>query len=108
MKNYETLAGALSDLRTRGYNADFTTESVCLYCGDLDLRLDPEDFNVDEVHRFEDNCKPEENTVLYAISASTGVRGTLVDPYGARGGRDSCELPKPITNLITLSAPNQL
>ncbi|OQP40956.1 hypothetical protein A4H97_15235 [Niastella yeongjuensis] len=105
MKNYETLADALSDLRGRGYNADFATESVCLYCGDLDLRLDPEDFHIDEVHRFEGNCKPEENTVLYAISASSGVRGTLVDPYGARGGGDSCELPKPITTLLRIDQP---
>lgn len=102
MKSYETLTDALSDLRTKGYNADFATESVCLYCGDLDLRLDPEDFNVDEIHRFEDNSNPKDNTVLYAISSSTGVRGTLVDPYGARGGGGSCELPKPITTLLRM------
>ncbi|MBO9201739.1 MULTISPECIES: hypothetical protein [Niastella] len=100
MKSYGSLTDALSDLRTRGYHADFATETVCLYCGDLDLRLDPEDFHVDEIHRFEGNCKPEDNTVLYAITSSTGVKGTLVDPYGARGGDSGCELGN--TNLLTM------
>lgn len=99
MKNYDSLTEALTDLRNRGYEADFATESVCLYCGDLDLRLDPDDFHVDEVHRFEGNCKPEENTILYAISSATGVRGTLVDPYGARGGGSSCELPNALRSI---------
>jgi hypothetical protein len=27
MKNYESLAAALSDLKERGYNADFTAET---------------------------------------------------------------------------------
>ena len=49
MKNYESLVAALDDLRKRGYAADFATDTICLYCGDLDLRLDPEDFHVDEV-----------------------------------------------------------
>ena len=39
MKNYESPADALDDLRKRGYEADFETQSFCLYCNDLDLRL---------------------------------------------------------------------
>lgn len=83
MKNYESLADALNDLRKRGYEADFATETVCLYCGDLDIRLDPEDFHVDEVYRFEGDSNPADNSILYVISSSTGVKGTLVDSYGA-------------------------
>lgn len=83
MKNYESLTDALDDLKKRGYEADFATQTVCLYCGDLDIRLDPEDFHVDEVYRFERNSNPDDNSVLYAISSSTGVKGTLVDGYGA-------------------------
>ena len=52
MKNYESLADALADLRKRGYEADFETQSPCLYCSDLDLRLIEEEFHVDEVYRL--------------------------------------------------------
>ena len=83
MKNYESLANALDDLRKRGYEADFDTDTICLYCGDLDLRLDPEDFHVDEIYRFDTNSSPGDSSVLYAISSSTGVKGTLIDREGS-------------------------
>lgn len=92
MKNYDSLVDALNDLRKRGYDADFATQTVCLYCGDLDLRLNPEEFNVDEVYRFEGDSNPDDNTILYAISSSTGVRGTLVDSYGAYAESMSFEM----------------
>ena len=82
MKNYESLAAALSDLKERGYNADFTaeTETVCLYCGELDMRLDPEEFKVDEVYRFDCNSIHDENAILYAISdPASGIKGILID-----------------------------
>lgn len=94
MKNYESLIDALDDLRKRGYEADFATQTVCLYCGDLDLRLNPEEFNVDEVHRFEGNSNPDDAAVVYAISSSTGVKGTLVDGYGAYSENLSFDMAK--------------
>ena len=79
MKNYQSLDDALSDLRKKGYEDDFATESFCLYCSDLDMRLDPEDFHVDEIDRVEsNNSNPDGCAMLYAISSSTGVKGTLV------------------------------
>lgn len=94
MKNYESLIDALDDLKKRGYEADFATQTVCLYCGDLDIRLDPEDFHVDEIYRFEGNSNPDNNTVLYAISSSTGVKGILVDAYGAYSDNLNFEMAK--------------
>ena len=94
MKSYESLIDALDDLRKRGYEADFATETDCLYCGDLDLRLNHEEFNVDEVYRFEGSSNPDDNAVLYAFSSSTGVKGTLVDGYGAYSENLSFEMAK--------------
>ena len=78
MKNYQSLDDALSDLRKKGYEDDFTTESFCLYCGDLDMRLDTEDFHVDEIDRVKGNSNPGDSAMLYAISSSAGVKGTIV------------------------------
>ena len=83
MKNYDSLIDALSDLKKRGYEEDFETETTCLYCSDLDMRLNPEAFHVDEVYRFEGDSNPDDNSIVYAISSTTGVKGTLVDAYGA-------------------------
>jgi len=94
MKNYESLNEALDDLRKRGYEADFTTQSVCLYCGDLDIRLDPDDFHIDETYRFESSITPDDNAMVYAISSTAGVRGTLIDAYGAYCANVSVDLAK--------------
>ncbi len=79
MKNYKSLVDALSDLRERGYEADFETAPFCLYCGDLDIRLNPGAFNVDEVYRFKGNSGPGDSAIIYAISSNAGLKGTVVD-----------------------------
>jgi hypothetical protein len=83
MKKYKSLVDALNDLKSRGYEANFETESFCLYCGDLDMRLDPEEFRVDEEYRFEGDPNHDEDAVLVAITSSSGIKGTLVDGYGS-------------------------
>jgi len=91
VKNYASLADALDDLRRRGYEANFETQSPCLYCSDLDLRLIEEEFNIDEVYRFEADSDPGSNAVVYAISSSGGIKGTIVDGLGASAGHFSFE-----------------
>lgn len=83
MKNFMSLADALSDLRKRGYTSDFSTQTFGLYCGDLDMRLDPEEFKVDEEYRFGGYIALEEDTVLVAITSSNGIKGVLIDSYGS-------------------------
>jgi hypothetical protein len=79
MKNYESLDNALSDLRKKGYGDDFAIESFCLYCNDLDMRLDPDNFHVDEIDQVKRTSNPGDSATVYAISSSAGVRGILVD-----------------------------
>jgi hypothetical protein len=79
MKNYESLVDALDDLRKRGYEADFEPQSNCLYCSNLDLRLNEEQFHIDEVYRFEGESNPDDNAVVYAMTTPTGIKGTVVE-----------------------------
>lgn len=92
MKNYESLIDTLTDLKGKGYKEDFEIEPYCLYCGDLDLRLDPDDFHVDEVYRFKGNgnASPEQ-PFLFAISTSSGIKGILVDNHGIYEGNKPSE-----------------
>ncbi|SFD86553.1 hypothetical protein SAMN05518672_103584 [Chitinophaga sp. CF118] len=82
MKNYASLAEALIDLNQCGYITDFTTDDICLYCDEFDIRLDPEDFHIDEVHEFESNAGKDAGKIIYAITSITGVKGTLVGSTG--------------------------
>lgn len=82
MKSYSTVSETLNDLKKRGYSEDFNIAPTCLECASLNLQLHPEDFRVDEYHRFEGMSNPDDNAIVFAISSKDGLKGTLVDAYG--------------------------
>ena len=82
MKSYTTLSEAINDLKKRGYKEDFNLQPTCLECASLNLTIHPEDFVVDEFHRFEGMSNPDDNSIIFAISSKDGTKGTLVDAYG--------------------------
>jgi hypothetical protein len=82
MKTYESLVDALDDLKARGYTNDFNIADNCLECKPLSLVLHPNDFEVVEVHRFEGMTDPDDQSILFAIEAKVGFKGTLVNGYG--------------------------
>lgn len=82
MENYDTLSEAIKGLQERGYTSDLNLKHGHLECNALKLKLHPEDFEIDEVHRFEGMSSTDDNSVLFAIHSKKGVRGILVDAYG--------------------------
>ena len=83
MKNYETLSEAVNDLVKRGFTYNFNIKSECLTCIENEINLHPDDFEIDEVHRFEGNTDPGDENVLYAISsAKYNIKGLLVNAFG--------------------------
>ena len=103
MKNYKSLTDALHDLKSRGYEANFETESFCLYCGDLDMRLDPEEFKVDEEYRFEGDSNHDEDAILVAITSLSGIKGTLVDSYKAYAEKKGFEKKGQLQQTISIT-----
>jgi len=84
MHVYDTITAALADLDSRGYQLDFNLTPDALECKEIDLRLMPEEFEIDEVYRFEGMTDPADSAVVYAISSNVGnLKGVLVDAYGA-------------------------
>lgn len=99
MENYESLADVLNDLKAKGYTQYFEMEYFTIYCGLLDIRLNPEEFTVDKTWRFEDDSTPDDSTVLYAISSKDGrVKGTLVDAYGVYAENMSFDMAMKLQN----------
>ena len=82
MNNYDTLSEAINDLQQKGYTYDFNLKPECLECATLKINIHPEEFEVDELYRFEGMSSTDDNSILYAISSKNGVKGTLVDAYG--------------------------
>jgi len=83
MNTFDTLSEAIDDLKKRGYKNDFNLHPDWIACSDLQVTLKPEEFHVDEIHRFEGMTNPDDSAVLYAISSNKNIKGLLVDAYGA-------------------------
>jgi hypothetical protein len=94
-KNYETLSQATDDLRERGFDLEFNQDGKTLNClQDKSLVLNPDDFEIVEVHRFEGASDPSDTSVVYAVEGKNGKRGVLVDAYGAYAVEYSPEMLK--------------
>lgn len=82
MYSYDTVSEALNDLRRRGYVIDFNREYDCISCGEPLLSLQPNEFTITEVYRFEGPSDPADEAVVYAIESGRGEKGILVDGFG--------------------------
>ncbi len=83
MASYSTLVEAVKDLQARGYTDDLVNGDTCLHCRQKGVSLDPEEFQIDEFHRFEGFTDPEDQSIVYAISSEKhGLKGILVSAYG--------------------------
>lgn len=83
--NYDTVTEALSELAKRGYITDFEllTEKECLVCHQSSLNLTPEEFVIDEFHRFEGDSDPGDEMIVYAISSTIHeMKGIVVNAFG--------------------------
>jgi hypothetical protein len=85
MYNYDTLSEALNDLTKRGYTLDFNLNSV-------QKKFSSKSLNVVEVYRFEGMSSTDDESVLYVIETSDGMKGTLVDAYGTYADSISIEM----------------
>jgi hypothetical protein len=83
MEKTDTLSGQIAILRSEGYTEDFNLKEDSLECRDGDYKLLHDQFNVDEVFRFEGDSDPADEAILFAISSEHyPLKGILVNGYG--------------------------
>lgn len=84
MDYYTTLSEAVNSLQQQGYKYNFNVQGNALHCSEHSIQLQPEDFEIDKVYRFEGPTDPGDENILYAISASKhNLKGLLVNAFGA-------------------------
>lgn len=85
---YDTLSQAVNDLQRRGYTDDLALHEECLVCSGKSASLPPDEFQIDEFHRFEGASDPGDSSIVYAISSEKhNVKGILVNAFGAGATR---------------------
>lgn len=79
---YQTLSIATTALEKQGYTLDFNLKPDSLECKSLKKSYKPEEFHIDEFHRFEGMTNPDDMSIIYAITTTDGKKGVLIDAYG--------------------------
>lgn len=100
MKTYTTLSEAINDLAKRGYTENFNIESDCIVCAENSIRLRPDEFEIDEIYRFQEMSDLDNESILYAISSTVhNIRGLLVNAYGTYSDTNTTELVKKLEHM---------
>lgn len=83
MHSYDTVVEAIEGLKQRGYTHDFNIEFDKLSCKKTGICLDPSEFNITEVYRFEGDTNPSDEDVVYAVESSDGkTKGIVTSAFG--------------------------
>lgn len=93
MTTYDTSSEAINALVSKGYDHNFNLKDEVLYCHTKDTSLQPDEFQIDEVHRFEGETNPDDEVVVYAISSNiANIKGVLVNAFGVYAETISAQL----------------
>ena len=66
-----------------GYTDNLKVTKQGLYSGTKDKTYTPAEVKVIDFSRFEGQSDPADSAILYVIETTDGVKGTLIDAYGA-------------------------
>lgn len=83
-----TSTAVINKMIKQGYTEGFKAEKAGLFAPSKDKHYKPEEVTIINFYRFEGDSDPADNSILYVIETSDGVKGTLMDVYGAEGDRN--------------------
>ena len=82
-ESFGTLSETINGLIKLGYIHDFNIQEECIVCHQANVKLSPDDFQIEKTYRFEGVSDPDDQAILYVISSDQhNLRGTLVNGYG--------------------------
>jgi len=82
-KHFNTLCEATNALAKEGYSADFIAGDTHIVDSKTKVEYTPKDLEIVGHHRFEGMSNPQDDTVIFALQASDGNRGTLIMSHSA-------------------------
>ncbi|MEP7110625.1 MAG: phosphoribosylpyrophosphate synthetase [Ferruginibacter sp.] len=93
MENYETVVAALAGLKAKGFTLDFNIAFDKIICNENGLCLNPQEFEIKEVYRFEGDTNPDDEDIVYAIESRDGsIKGSMTSAYGVYADTISTEM----------------
>ena len=96
-----SLVNVENKLSADGYNQDFTVVDGRLqtFGHDSNKSYAPSEVTIVDFYRFEGESNPDDMSILYAIEASDGVKGTISAAYGVYADTDTDDFLKQVEDL---------
>jgi len=85
VNQYGNLSEASESLRKQGYTVNFRVNENEKLVDDKGHEFEASQVKLEAFHRFEGMTNPADSSILYAVKTKTGLKGTVVDSYGADG-----------------------
>jgi hypothetical protein len=79
---------SIEELEANGFVTRFRSKDGRLQCIDTGTLYEPEDLRILGIHRYEGTKDLGDQSVIYAISDGQGMRGVIIDSYGAYADAD--------------------
>ncbi len=79
---YTSMIKALKGLKSRGFTTNFEFPNNTFYAVDSGRTFNAEKLSILEHHRFEGGSDPDDESIIYLIETSDGIRGAIADAYG--------------------------
>jgi hypothetical protein len=84
----KSLSSCSNKMREMGYKEDFQVDKNGLSTFGGSKSWKPEEVKIVNFYRFEGASDPGDNIIMYVIETNDGMKGTLVDGYGAYASDD--------------------
>ena len=78
-----TLTERINKAVQNGYTDNLKVTKQGLYSTQKDKTYAPGDVRIIDFYRFEGQSDPADSAIMYVIETTDGVKGTLIDAYGA-------------------------
>lgn len=96
LEDMTTLASVTTISTQRGYTENFRMEEEGLFAPSTEIHYLPNEVTIENFYRFEGASDPEDNAILYLLETHDGLKGMLVDSYGAEADKNIAEFIKAI------------
>lgn len=96
LEDMTTLASVTTISTQRGYTENFRMEEEGLFAPSTEIHYLPNEVAIENFYRFEGASDPEDNAILYLLETHDGLKGMLVDSYGAEADKAISEFIKAI------------
>jgi hypothetical protein len=96
-----SLVNVENKLTKEGFTKDFKVTDGRLHTLDTDSSKSyaPDEVTIVDFYRFEGESNPDDMSILYAITATDGMKGTIASAYGVYADTDTNDFLKQVEDL---------